>query len=554
MTTFHRASRRRRFAACTAAAVVAGIFAAAGPTPAGADAYDYSGSVSEGLITLKAGDPTYQRTLVDPGATLKASYDDATGAFTGNTTFATAYTPTFSGPFGLQLYVGADLSQIAPVTGTVNTSTNGLTAATSLKFAVTVYNQVGAAQVPATDGKLTDPAKCFVNVALDFVPATSSFNPGTGVAHVVDPLFAIPNFPADTTGCGIATDSINQQLAGTSNSVDLTFSGTTTPKLGAPTAVAATAGNKQATVTWTKPTINSGSAITSYIVTPYIGNVAQTPVNASGSGTTKVVTGLTNGTAYTFKVAAVNPQRTGVTSTASSAVTPAAPANPFSPFASWSALVKRQYVDLTTKQPTASQLSSWESQLAGGTKTVGDLDDSLRRGPENLANVDPVVRVYRAFLGRAPDAGGLKFWIARKRNVAPAKTWTVTQIATDFTKSNEFKTKYGSLTNRQFVTRIYTDVLGRAADTSGVNYWTAKLDSKAKTKAQVMVGFSESGEYKTKQAQNTDVAVAYIYLLGRAPTPGEAADWVARQKGGTTHAVLLTELLEGNAYRTHITG
>jgi hypothetical protein len=29
---------------------------------------------------------------------------------------------------------------------------------------------------------------------------------------------------------------------------------------------------------------------------------------------------------------------------------------------------------------------------------------------------------------------------------------------------------------------------------------------------------------------------------------------VARQKGGTTHAVLLTELLEGNAYRTHITG
>ena len=176
------------------------------------------------------------------------------------------------------------------------------------------------------------------------------------------------------------------------------------------------------------------------------------------------------------------------------------------------------------------------------------------RDGETRAHVAPVVRVYPAFPGRAPDAGGLKFWIARKRNVAPAKTWTVTQIATDFTKSNEFKTKYGSLTNRQFVTRIYTDVLGRNADAAGVNYWTAKIDSKAKTKAQVMVGFSESNEYKTKQAQNTDVAVAYIYLLGRAPTPGEATDWVDRQKSGTSHVALLTELLTSAKYATHING
>ena len=128
------------------------------------------------------------------------------------------------------------------------------------------------------------------------------------------------------------------------------------------------------------------------------------------------------------------------------------------------------------------------------------------------------VRVYRAFLGRAPDAGGLQFWIRRKRNVAPAKTWTVTQIATEFTNSNEFKTKYGSLTNRQFVTQIYTDVLGRAADPSGVNYWTGKLDRKEKTKAQVVVGFSESNEYKTQAGENTDV-------VGRLHLPdGPGAD------------------------------
>ncbi|WP_421121636.1 DUF4214 domain-containing protein [Aquihabitans daechungensis] len=553
MTTSQRASRRR-LAAGLAGAVVAGIFAVGAPAPAGAAGYTYSGAVTDGLITLNEGDPDYHRVLQDPVATLAGTYDDATGAFTGNTVFATSYTPTFTGPFDSKLYVAADLSQITPVTGTVNPSTGGFTGSTSLKFAVTVYGQSGETQQPTTDGKITNPATCFVNISLDFVSATSTFDLATGGAHVVDPQFTIPTFPPDPNGCGLATEALNDQLSGMANSVDLTFAGTATPKLGAPTGVTAAVGNKQATVSWTAPTINSGSPITSYIVTPYIGGTAQAPVPSSGTGRTKVVTGLTNGTAYTFKVAAVNAEGTGVASAPSSAITPVAPATAYSPFASWSAFVTRQYVDLTTKAPTSSQLSSWVSQLNAGTKTKGDLDDALRRGDENLRNVDPVVRVYRAFLGRAPDAGGLQFWIKRKRNVAPAKTWTVTQIATEFTNSNEFKTKYGSLTNRQFVTQIYTDVLGRPADPSGVNYWTGKLDRKEKTKAQVVVGFSESNEYKTKQAQNTDVAIAFIYLLGRAPTAGEAADWVARQKAGTTHAVLLTELLEGNLYRNRITG
>jgi alpha-tubulin suppressor-like RCC1 family protein len=226
----------------------------------------------------------------------------------------------------------------------------------------------------------------------------------------------------------------------------------------------------------------------------------------------------------------------------------------YAPFSSWASLVSRQHADLTAKAPTASQSSTWVSSLSAGTKTRGDLADALRRSPENLANVDPVVRVYRAFLGRAPDAGGLRFWIGRKRNVAPARTWSVTQIATEFTNGAEFQRKYGALTNRQFVTRIYTDVLERPADASGVGYWTGKLDRKEKTKAQVMVGFSESNEYKVKQAQNTDVAVAHTYLMGRAPTSAEAAAWVGRQKGGTPHRELLDELLASDAYAIHIAG
>jgi hypothetical protein len=88
----------------------------------------------------------------------------------------------------------------------------------------------------------------------------------------------------------------------------------------------ATAGNASATVSWTAPANTGGSAIISYTVTPYIGSTAQTPVTVTGSPppTTTTVTGLTNGTSYTFTVSATNATGTGPASVASNAVTPTA--------------------------------------------------------------------------------------------------------------------------------------------------------------------------------------------------------------------------------------
>ena len=106
--------------------------------------------------------------------------------------------------------------------------------------------------------------------------------------------------------------------------VDVVYSqssGATVP--GAPTGVSATAGNGSASVSWTAPS-SGGSAITSYTVTPYVGSAAQTPVTVSGSppATSTTVTGLTNGTSYTFTVSATNAVGTGPASSPSNAVTP----------------------------------------------------------------------------------------------------------------------------------------------------------------------------------------------------------------------------------------
>ena len=67
-----------------------------------------------------------------------------------------------------------------------------------------------------------------------------------------------------------------------------------------------TARQRTATVTWTAPASTGGSPLTGYVVTPFIAGVAQTPVTFTTTATSQMITGLTNGTTYTFKVAATN--------------------------------------------------------------------------------------------------------------------------------------------------------------------------------------------------------------------------------------------------------
>ncbi|MEO5780277.1 MAG: peroxidase family protein [Arthrobacter oryzae] len=94
---------------------------------------------------------------------------------------------------------------------------------------------------------------------------------------------------------------------------------------GAPTIGTATAGDASATLTWTAPGTDGGSAITGYSVRAFAGAVLAKTQAIAGNVGTVVITGLTNGTAYTFDVAAINAVGTGAFSARSAAVTPAVP-------------------------------------------------------------------------------------------------------------------------------------------------------------------------------------------------------------------------------------
>ncbi len=141
-----------------------------------------------------------------------------------------------------------------------------------------------------------------------------------------------------------------------------------------------------------------------------------------------------------------------------------------------------------------------------------------------------ITRLYEAFFLRTPPDADRQFWVGELNS----SRHNLASIAEFFASGTEFQNTYGTLSNTQFVDLIYTNVLGRARAASET-FWIEELDASNRTRGGVMIGFSESAEFRTALlARYDDSAVFRLYCAYflRQPDAGGREFWKTQAANG----------------------
>ena len=182
------------------------------------------------------------------------------------------------------------------------------------------------------------------------------------------------------------------------------------------------------------------------------------------------------------------------------------------------------------------------------------LFDGAQHGA-SYSHIMQVARLYEVALGRDAEAYGLNSWTDALDGGAE-----LVALANAFLGSDEFLNRYGSLGNNEFIAQLYRNALNREPDRDGLDYWNGRLNA-GESRAQVLVGFSESPEYIEISMGNmptfglfdpdeTATAVGRIYraALGRDPDADGLLYWINRVRDGTSLDTVADGFLSSNEF------
>ncbi|OMH27140.1 DUF4214 domain-containing protein [Motiliproteus sp. MSK22-1] len=168
------------------------------------------------------------------------------------------------------------------------------------------------------------------------------------------------------------------------------------------------------------------------------------------------------------------------------------------------------YTQVLNRLPDAEGKAFWLSQLdlegVGGDQMLA----SLIASPEVDQTQTAVIRLYQSAFDRLPDKPGLDYWQDQfNRGI------DLVAMGKAFIASEEFATLYGEdLSDDDYVTALYMNVLKRIPEEIGKAYWVGQLQTESRE--QLLASFSESSEAKELMKAQSQQVLAYSMILERS--------------------------------------
>ncbi len=130
-----------------------------------------------------------------------------------------------------------------------------------------------------------------------------------------------------------------------------------------------------------------------------------------------------------------------------------------------------------------------------------------------------VERLYRTALGRSPEPGGFEYWVKRRQTGLPLDA-----VARFFLSSAEFEHRFGAPDDIAFVTLVYAQVLGRAPDEPGRQFWLDQL-ARGLGRQRLVLLFSESLEFMDVTGTRLPDLPPFTSTVGGVTAADLGASW-----------------------------
>lgn len=219
--------------------------------------------------------------------------------------------------------------------------------------------------------------------------------------------------------------------------------------------------------------------------------------------------------------------------------------------------VRRMYEIALNRSAEAAGLGDWTNRLVYGGYTGARVAQGFFFSEEmtnrELNDAEFVETLYKVFLDRSSDEAGKAYWLDLMNSGVGREG-----VFNGFTKSEEFAKicdSYGITPGEitvsegrdknygatQFVSRIYTEALGRNYDIEGLNYWSDKIANKQMTAVQIATGgFFHSPEFLNKNYDDVEyVKVLYRTFMGREYDDPGLLHWLSKMNAGMTRDEVL---------------